>query len=90
MINQTLIIGKDDRCLQVVLPVAAFSAMLAKSVVTRGTTATRAGCVRCGLGMKTPFSRRGNIPTTEDDRRPNILQLNTEISPQARSASSSS
>jgi len=27
---------------------------LTKPVITRATTATHAGCVRCGLGRKTP------------------------------------
>jgi len=47
-----------------------------KPVTTSATTATRAGCVRRGLG--TPFSRRGSVPAAEGDRRPSILQLNTE------------
>jgi len=48
------------------LPIAAFPEMLTKSVITRATTTTRAGCVQRGMGH------------TEDDPRPNIFQLNTE------------
>ena len=60
------------------LPVVAFTEMLTKSVVSRATTATRAGCVQRGLGQKTRFSGRGSRNAVEDDPRPNILQLNTE------------
>jgi len=70
--------GEEDRCLHVALPVAAFLEMLTKSVTTRATTATRAGCVQRGMGHTTPFSGRGNKNASEDDFRPNILQLNTE------------
>ena len=69
---------EDDRCLQVALPVTAFPEMLYKPVGTRGTTATRAVCVRRGLGRKTPFSWGSNIPSARDDRRPSILQLKTD------------
>jgi len=48
----------------VVLPVVEFLKILTKSVTTRATTATRAGCVQRGIGHKDP--------------RPNIIQLNTE------------
>ena len=44
---------------------------------TRAATATLAGCVRHGVGLKTPFSELGNRNASEDPR-PNILQLNTE------------
>ena len=82
---------EDDRCLQVALPVTAFPEMLYKPVGTRGTTATRAVCVRRGLGRKTPFSWGSNIPSARDDRRPSILQLNKNTdSLQERSASSTS
>ena len=37
----------------------------------RATTASHAGCIRRGLSRKTPSF-------AEDDRRPSILQLNTE------------
>jgi len=47
-----------------------------KSVDTRTTTATRAGCARRGLGRNPHFSRRGG-PVAEDDLRLTILQLNT-------------
>jgi len=43
----------------------------------KATTATRTGCVRHGVGHKTPFSGRGSRNAAEDPR-PNILQLNTE------------
>jgi len=60
----------------VAFPVAALLEMLTKPVATRTSIATRAGCVRRALG--TPFTRRGSFPAAEDDRRPNILQLNTK------------
>ena len=47
-------------------------------VALRPTTAIRAGCVRHGLGRKTPFSRRGSIPAAKHDRRPSVVQLNIE------------
>jgi len=50
--------------------------MPTKPDTPRATTATRAGFVRCGLG--TTFSRRGSIPTAEDDQSPSNLQLNTQ------------
>jgi len=43
-----------------------------------------AGCVRRGLGRKTPFSRRGSSPVGDDDQRPSILQLNTQELPASR------
>ena len=52
--------------------------MSTKSVNTRASTATRTGCVRHGVGHKTPFSGRGSKNDAEDDARPNILQLKTE------------
>jgi len=52
--------------------------MLTKSVITRATTATRAGCVQRGMSQATPFSGRGSWNAAEDNPRPNILQLNTE------------
>jgi len=64
--------------------------MLTKPVTLKVTAASRAGCVQRGLGTNTPFLRRGNRDATEDDSRPNILQLNTEGSLQTRSALSSS
>ena len=60
------------------LHVAAFLEMLTKAVTTRATTATRAGCVRRGMGQTTPFSGRGSRNAAEDDPQPNILQLNTD------------
>ena len=48
-----------------------------KPVNMRATTTTRTGCVRHGVGHKTPFWGRGSRNATEDPR-PNILQLNTE------------
>jgi len=52
--------------------------MSTKPVNTRATTATLAGCVRHGVGHKTPFSGRGCRNAAKDDPRPNILQLNTK------------
>jgi len=60
------------------LPVAAFLEMLTKSVTMRTTTATRVGCVQGGMGQTTPFSGHGSRNATEDDPRPNIIQLNTK------------
>jgi len=51
--------------------------MSTKPVTTRATTANRAGCVRYGVGHKTPFSGRSSRDAAEDPR-PNMLQLNTE------------
>ena len=68
---------EDDRCLHVALPIEAFIEMLTKSVASRATTATRAGCVQRGMGRNTPFSMRGSRNPAEDDPRPSIL-LNTE------------
>jgi len=51
--------------------------MLAKSVVSKATIATRAGCVQHGLGLKTHFPGRGSRNAAEDPR-PSILQLNNE------------
>jgi len=64
--------GEGDRCLHVALPVAAFPEMLTKSVITRATTATRAGCVQRGMSQATPFSGRGSsaaemLPKTTHD-----------------------
>jgi len=59
----------------VALPVAAFLEIFAKSVIARATTATRAGCVQCGMGHITPFSGRGSRNAAEDDPRPNIERL---------------
>jgi len=64
--------------------------MLTKHVDRRATTATSAGCVWRELGNYTPSSRCGSIPAAEGDPRPSILKLNTEGSPQVRSAISSS
>jgi len=50
--------------------------MPTEPVTTRATIATRAGCVRRGLGR--PFSRSCSVPAAEGDQRPSILQLNTE------------
>jgi len=58
-------------------PVRHSLLMSTKPVNTRATTATRAGCVRHGVGHKTPFSGRGSRNAAED-LRPSILQLNTE------------
>jgi len=76
---------EEDRCLHVALPVAAFLEMLAKSGTTRAATATRAGCVRRGMGHNTLFSGRGSRNSAEDDPRPNTLRLNTGCSLQTRS-----
>ena len=70
--------SKEDTCLHVALPVAAFPEMLTKSVIMRAMTATRTGCVQRGMGQTTPFSGRGSRNAAEDDPRPNVLQLNTE------------
>ena len=51
--------------------------MSTKPVNMRATTATRNGCVRHGVGHKTPFSGGGSRNAAEDPR-PNIVQLNTE------------
>ena len=51
--------------------------MSTKPVNTRATTATCAGCVQRGVGIETPFTRRGSSNAVEDPW-PNILQLNTE------------
>ena len=69
---------EDDRCLHVVLPVRHSLKMSIKSVAKRATLATRAGCVRHGMGHNTSFSGCGNRNASEDDPRHNILQLNTE------------
>jgi len=42
--------------------------MSTKPVNTRANTATRAGCVRHGVGHKTPFSERGSRNAAEDPR----------------------
>jgi len=52
--------------------------MLTKSGTARATTATRAGCVRRGMGPKPPFSGRDSRNAAEDDPRPSTLQVNTE------------
>ena len=52
--------------------------MSTKPVTTRANTATRAGCVRHGMGHKMPFSGCNSWSAAKDDPRPNILQLNTE------------
>ena len=70
--------GEDDRCLHVAVPIRHSLQMSTKPVTTRATTATRAECVRHGMGHNTPFSERGSRNAAEDDPRPNILQLNTE------------
>ena len=43
------------------------------------TIATRVGCVQHGPRRKRPCSRRGSISAAEDDPRPSMLQLNTEV-----------
>jgi len=48
------------------LPVAAFLEMLIKSVVSRATTATRAGCIQHGLGDVTAGARCGSSDAAED------------------------
>ena len=58
-------------------PVRHSLQMSTKPGNTRATTATRAGCVRHGVGHKVPFSGRGSRNAAEEPR-PNILQLNTE------------
>jgi len=60
------------------LSAATFLEMPTKPVTTRATTATRAGSVQRGLGRETPCLRRSSRNAAEDDRRPSILQLNTE------------
>jgi len=57
----------------------AFLEMPTKPVTTRATPGARAGCIQRGLGRKTPCSRRGSRDAAEDDPRPSILQLNTEV-----------
>jgi len=69
---------EDDRCLHVSLPAPHSLQMSTKPVTTRATTATRAGCVRHGMGHNTPFSGRHSRNAAEDDPRPNTLQLNTQ------------
>ena len=59
-------------------PYCGISLILSKPVDAITTTATRAGCAPRGLDRNMPFSRCGSVPATEDDRRPSILQLNTE------------
>jgi len=49
-----------------------------KPVNMRATTATYAGCVRHGVGQKTPFLGHDSRNAAEDDSRPNILQLNSK------------
>ena len=49
-----------------------------KSVVSRATAATRAGCVQRGLGQNKTFSGRGSRNAAKDDPRPSIFQLNNE------------
>jgi len=51
--------------------------MPTKPVTTRATTATRAGCVRHGVGHKTPFSGRSSR-NADEDPQPNTLRLNTD------------
>jgi len=58
--------GEDDRYLHVTLPVVAFIEMLAKSVVSRATTATRAGYVQRRIGQTTLLGC-GSINASEDD-----------------------
>jgi len=58
-------------------PVRHSLLMWTRPVTSRATAATRTGCVRYGVGHKTPFSGRGSRNAAEDPR-PNILQLNTE------------
>ena len=60
--------------------------MLTKTVAPRATTATCGGCVQRGLGRESSFSRHGSVSAAEDDPRASILQLDTEGSPQTRSA----
>ena len=75
--DDVIVLGAEDRCLHVALPVAAFLERLSESVNLRATAATRTGCVWHGVGHQTPFSGRGSRNAVED-LRPNILQLNTE------------
>jgi len=63
----------------VALSVAAFLEMLTKPVASRATTASRAGYAQPWLGRGTLGAMRGSRNTAEDDPRPNILQLNTEV-----------
>ena len=58
---------EEDRCFHVALHVAAFFEILTKSVITRATTATRAGCVQRGMGHAKPFWGRGRRNTGEDN-----------------------
>jgi len=74
---------EDESCLQVALSIAAFLEMLTKPDAKRATTATQAGCVQRGLGWnmlvgKCPLQGETASFSTEDDRRSNTLQLNTE------------
>jgi len=66
-ITSSLPHGEEDRCLHGTLAVAAFPEMLTKSVITRATLATCAGCVQRGIAQTTPFSGRGRRHVTEDD-----------------------
>jgi len=59
------VFGEEDRCLHVALRVVAFPEMLTKSVITRATTATRAGCFQRGMGQTTPFSGHDRRPTAQ-------------------------
>ena len=53
--------------------------MSTKAVTMRATTATRAGCVQCGLGRETPGARLDSSrAAAEDDPRPSILLRNTK------------
>jgi len=79
-----------DRCLHLALPARHLLQMSTKHVTTRATTASRAGCVRHGMGHVTPFSWRRSRNAAEDEPRTNILQLNTEGLLQTRSPSLSS
>jgi len=71
-------VGEEDGCLRVALPVAAFLEMHIKSVTSRATTATRAGCVHRGLGHHRPYSGRGSRNTADDDRDPTYSSWHIE------------
>ena len=59
------LLGEDVRCVHLALPVAVFLEVLSKSVLSRATNTTRAGCVQRDLDM--PFSGRSSRNATKDE-----------------------